>query len=132
MGGSATVSPQWLRRQVGLFGAVALGLGSILGTGVFVSLALATGLAGPSVIVAVALAGLVAILLYYAITNLAALRLPKDARMYPRTLAYGGLAACLFLTVWIDRTTWLAGGGLILLGLLWHYVARRRAQRRAA
>jgi APA family basic amino acid/polyamine antiporter len=49
-----------LRREVGLGGAVLLGLGSILGTGVFVSLAIATGVTGPSVILAVFLAALVA------------------------------------------------------------------------
>jgi len=50
-----------LKRQVGLGGAVLLGLGSILGTGVFVSLGLAAGVAGPAVVPAVAAAGLVAL-----------------------------------------------------------------------
>lgn len=50
-----------LKRDVRLGGAVLLGLGSILGTGVFVSLGLAAGLAGPAVILAVALAGVVAL-----------------------------------------------------------------------
>ena len=44
-----------LRRQIGLFGAVMLGLGSIVGTGVFVGLAQATALAGPWVLVAIVL-----------------------------------------------------------------------------
>lgn len=39
---------QKLKRELGLWGAVGLGLGSILGTGVFVSLALAAGVAGPA------------------------------------------------------------------------------------
>ena len=49
-----------LARVVGLKGAVLLGLGSILGTGVFVSLGLATGIIGSGVVVAVFLAALVA------------------------------------------------------------------------
>ena len=40
-----------------------------------------------------------AVLLYYAITNLAALRLPAADRRYPRALAAIGLAACLGLAV---------------------------------
>jgi basic amino acid/polyamine antiporter, APA family len=49
-----------LRREVGLGGAVLLGLGSILGTGVFVSLAIAAGVTGPSVVLAVLLGAFVA------------------------------------------------------------------------
>jgi len=49
-----------LSRVVGLWGAVWMGLGSILGTGVFVSLGIAAGVVGPGVVWAVALAALVA------------------------------------------------------------------------
>lgn len=49
-----------LARVVGLAGAVWLGLGSILGTGVFVSLGFAAEVAGPAVVLAVVLAALVA------------------------------------------------------------------------
>jgi APA family basic amino acid/polyamine antiporter len=49
-----------LKRVIGVFGAVGLGLGSILGTGVFVSLALVTDVAGIWAPAAVTLAGLLA------------------------------------------------------------------------
>ena len=49
-----------LTREVGLFGAVLMGLGSIVGTGVFVSIGIAAGVTGPSVILAVVLAALLA------------------------------------------------------------------------
>src|SRR5690554_5294371 len=49
-----------LVRVVGLWGAVWMGLGSILGTGVFVSLGIATGVVGSGIVFAVALAALVA------------------------------------------------------------------------
>ena len=49
-----------LRREVGLPGAVLLGLGSMVGTGVFVSVGIAAGVAGPSVIAATLLAALLA------------------------------------------------------------------------
>ena len=65
------------------------------------------------------------VLVYYALTNLAALRLPTEARLYPRSIALAGLAACLFLACWIDRETATAGLGLLVAGLLWHRLARR-------
>lgn len=49
-----------LHRVVGVPGAVLLGLGSILGTGIFVSVGLAADIAGPSVVLAVCLGALVA------------------------------------------------------------------------
>ena len=49
-----------LSREVGLPGAVLLGLGSILGTGVFVSVGIATDIAGPAVVLAIVVAALVA------------------------------------------------------------------------
>lgn len=48
-------SSRRLTRELGLPGAVMMGLGSIVGTGVFVSLGVAAGIAGPAVIIAVAI-----------------------------------------------------------------------------
>lgn len=63
------------------------------------------------------------VLIYYGITNLAALRLPKENRLYPRVFSYAGLAGCLFLCWWVQPIIWLIGLGLIGLGLLWHVMA---------
>ena len=49
------------------------------------------------------------------------LRLPPERRLYPRPIAWAGLAACAFLAFWVEPVYWLAGLGLIALGLLWHY-----------
>jgi APA family basic amino acid/polyamine antiporter len=53
-------SPNRLVRELSLFGAVMMGLGSIVGTGVFVSLGVAAGIAGPAVVIAVAIGAAVA------------------------------------------------------------------------
>lgn len=50
-----------LKRVIGLPGAVMLGLGSIIGSGVFVSLGIGVDIAGPMVLPAIAVAGLVAL-----------------------------------------------------------------------
>jgi APA family basic amino acid/polyamine antiporter len=65
------------------------------------------------------------VLVYYAITNLAALRLPKDKRLYPPAIAWAGLAACLFLAFWVEQEIWLVGLALIAAGLAWHALSRR-------
>jgi len=69
------------------------------------------------------------VLLYYAITNLAALRLPAPHRRYPRWIAALGLCSCLGLAFWVEPAVWLAGLGLIGAGLLWHRVGPPRRWR---
>ena len=49
-----------LKREVGLFGAMMMGLGSIIGTGVFVSIGIAAGVTGPAVVLAILVGALVA------------------------------------------------------------------------
>ena len=70
------------------------------------------------------------VLIYYAITNLAAIFLPAEARLYPRYLAVLGLLACCFVAFWVPREIWLTGLGLIGLGLVWHLALSRLWKRR--
>jgi len=62
------------------------------------------------------------VLIYYALTNLAALQLPPEQRLFPRWVAMAGLAACLFLAFWVPVAIWATGLGLIGLGLVWKAV----------
>jgi APA family basic amino acid/polyamine antiporter len=65
------------------------------------------------------------VLVYYAITNLAAYQLPDDKRRYPRALAALGLLACLFLAFWVEPAIWLVGCLLIAGGLFWRWSIRK-------
>lgn len=65
------------------------------------------------------------VLIYYAITNLAALKLPAEHRRYSRWVPALGLASCLGLAFWVDPTIWLVGLALIAAGLGWKLLARR-------
>ncbi|MCH8524260.1 MAG: APC family permease [Balneolales bacterium] len=65
------------------------------------------------------------VLIYYAITNLSALMLPEDQRLYPRIIPVLGLFGCLFLAGFIEMSIWLPGLACIAVGLIWHAVARR-------
>jgi basic amino acid/polyamine antiporter, APA family len=74
------------------------------------------------------------VLVYYAITNLAALRLNADERLYPRWIAWIGLAACLSLAFAVEWQVWLSGLALLAGGLAWQTVRKnlvKRAQQTA-
>ncbi|MGG6263764.1 APC family permease [Leptolyngbya sp. AN03gr2] len=68
------------------------------------------------------------VLVYYAITNFAALRVPKHDRLYPKWIAWIGLFACLFLAFWVEQQVWMIGLGLIAVGLLWQDLFRKLNQ----
>lgn len=73
------------------------------------------------------------VLVYYALTNLAALRLPREQRLFPRWISWAGLLGCGFLAFWVDRAVWLTGAGLMAGGLAWFGLARwRRAAPKAS
>ncbi len=64
------------------------------------------------------------VLIYYALTNLCALRLSASQRLYPQWVAWAGLVSCLFLAFWVERSIWVTGLGLILVGLIWRAVSQ--------
>lgn len=55
------------------------------------------------------------VLVYYALTNLSALRLAPRDRLYPRWVSGLGLVGCLSLAWWVEPPIWL--GGLAWLGI---------------
>lgn len=70
------------------------------------------------------------VLIYYAITNLSALKLKPEERLFPRLIAWVGLAACLFLAFWVETQIWLLGVALLGVGLIWHLIASRYFQKK--
>ncbi|MFI7076947.1 APC family permease [Micromonospora sp. NPDC049903] len=71
----------------------------------------------------------VTVLVYYAITNAAALTLGRDpARRLPvRALAVAGLVGCVLLVVNLPLTSVLAGLGVLALGAAWYALRPTRA-----
>ena len=65
------------------------------------------------------------VLIYYAITNLAALQLTKEQRLYPAFISWGGLGGCLFLACFLPAHIWVAGLGLLAVGHVWHMIAQK-------
>ncbi|MEO0531312.1 MAG: APC family permease [Planctomycetota bacterium] len=66
------------------------------------------------------------VLIYYAITNLAALQLSEEERLYSRWWSRAGLAACGSLAFAINPTMWLTGCCVLGAGLAWHYLTQSR------
>ncbi|MFM6192913.1 APC family permease [Planktothrix sp.] len=62
------------------------------------------------------------VLIYYFITNLAALKLSPEERLYSPILAYIGLGACLFLAFWIEPQIIFLGIGLMVIGWIWRLI----------
>lgn len=62
------------------------------------------------------------VLIYYAVTNLAALQLKSDERLYGRAWAWGGLLACLALAFAIEWQVWASGLAILVVGVLYHYI----------
>ena len=96
------------------------------------------------IVIALLIAGLVAlgrvevtwsfsaftVLIYYALTNAAALRLPAERRRYPRVIPALGLLSCLGLAFWVEPMIWATGLGVIAAGLIWRSVWRYTVKRR--
>jgi len=65
------------------------------------------------------------VLIYYAVTNLCAIRLKAKERLYPAWISYLGLLSCLSLAFFVEWRVILTGLGLIAFGLVWNAVAAR-------
>ena len=64
------------------------------------------------------------VLLYYGITNLAALRLPPELRRYPRWVPVAGLLGCGLLAFHVPPQMWAAGLGLLALAFAGRWVGK--------
>jgi APA family basic amino acid/polyamine antiporter len=114
---------QTLRREMGLGGAIVTGLGSILGTGAFVAIGVAAGMWGDAVLLAVPLAGAVAVFNGLSSAYLAG-RFPVAGGTYEygyQTLGpwWGFTAGWLFLLAKTASAATAALGVALYLGLNW-------------
>ena len=65
------------------------------------------------------------VLVYYSITNLSALRLTGEQRLYPRFVSAAGLMGCLSLAAFVPLQTIGVGAAFLAAGLLWHFMSPR-------
>lgn len=65
------------------------------------------------------------ILLYYSITNIAAIKQPKTDRMYGRLIPVLGFLGCLAMSISLPLTVILSGIGLLIGGFVTRYVLHK-------
>ena len=73
--------PAHLKREIGLFGATALGIGAIIGSGIFIVTGIVAGIAGPAMIISVLIAGIIALFSALSVAELS-VYLPKEGGTY--------------------------------------------------
>ena len=109
-----------LKREIGLFGATALGIGAIIGSGIFIVTGIVAGVAGPAMVVSVILAGIIAVFSAGSVAELAAY-LPEEGGTYAyarRLLSpFAG-----FIAGWIWVFANVFVGAAVALGFA-HYLA---------
>jgi APA family basic amino acid/polyamine antiporter len=77
----ALPEPAGLKREIGLFGATALGIGAIIGSGIFVVTGIVAGIAGPAMIISVLIAGIIALFSALSVAELSVF-LPEEGGTY--------------------------------------------------
>jgi basic amino acid/polyamine antiporter, APA family len=113
--GSTPPPASSLRRELGLLDAVGIGFGAIVGAGIFVVTGVAAGIAGPAIIVSLAIAGIAA--------TANALSSAQLAAEYPQsgaTYEYGYrllTPAAGFAAGWMFLASKISAAGTVALGL---------------
>jgi APA family basic amino acid/polyamine antiporter len=87
--------------------------------------AIAAAVAATGTLGGVASAASFAILIYYGIANVAALRMPAAAKLYPDAVPIAGAAVCALLAVSLSPRVIAIGAALLAAGLIARAVARR-------
>jgi APA family basic amino acid/polyamine antiporter len=113
-------SPPALKRGIGLFGATALGIGAIIGSGIFIVTGIVAGTAGPAMILSVLVAGAIAVFSAMSVAELGAF-LPEEGGTY----AYAGKLISPFagfLAGWIWIFSNIFVGAAVSLGFAHYFV----------
>jgi len=110
-----------LKRTLNLLDATAVGIGAIIGAGIFVVLGLAIGYAGPAVVISIIIAGIVASFTAFSFAELGS-AIPKEGGAY--TYAYqliSPFAAFVVGCLWLFAQ--IVAGAAISLGFASYFVA---------
>jgi basic amino acid/polyamine antiporter, APA family len=99
------------------------------GRAVLIVGAIAAVVAATGTLRGVASAAAFTILIYYAIANLAALRMPRDLKLYHDAVAAVGLISCIVLALSLTLPVVLTGLGVLATGFLLRAALRATARR---
>jgi basic amino acid/polyamine antiporter, APA family len=103
-----------LKRNLGVWGAASIGIGAIIGTGIFVLLGVAAGLAGPSVIFSFIIAGFVALLTGLSSAELASFITEEGGSYIYTHKAFGKFPG--FVIGWMKSFDYIVGSSAVSIG----------------
>ncbi len=103
-----------LNRNLGLWGVASLGIGATIGTGIYVLLGVAAGLAGPSVIFSFIIAGVIALLTGLSAAELASFITEEGGSYIYTHMAFGKLVG--FIIGWIKSLAYIVGASAVSIG----------------
>lgn len=110
-----------LKRTLNLFDATAIGIGAIIGAGIFVVLGVAVGYAGPAVVISMIIAGIVALFTAISFAELSS-AIPKEGGTY--IFAYEMLNPFIAFVsgcMWLFAQT--VAGSAVCIGLAGYFVS---------
>jgi APA family basic amino acid/polyamine antiporter len=103
-----------LKRTLGLWGAAAVGIGAIIGTGIFVLIGVASGVAGPAVIVSFLIAGFTALLTGLSTAELSSFITEAGGSYIYTTKAFGKFPG--FIIGWMKSFDYIVGASAVSIG----------------
>ena len=103
-----------LTRSLGFWGATGIGIGAIIGTGIFVLIGVATGVAGPAVILSFIIAGFVALLTGLSTAELSSFIHESGGSYIYTAKAFGAFPG--FVVGWMKSFDYIVGASAVSVG----------------
>ncbi len=103
-----------LKRTLGFWGAAGIGIGAIIGTGIFVLIGVASGLAGPAVVFSFIIAGFVALLTGLSTAELSSFIHEAGGSYIYTTKAFGKFPG--FVIGWMKSFDYIVGASAVSIG----------------
>lgn len=103
-----------LQRSLGFWGAAGIGIGAIIGTGIFVLIGVASGIAGPAVILSFVIAGFVALLTGLSTAELSSFIHEAGGSYIYTTKAFGQFPG--FVIGWMKSFDYIVGASAVSVG----------------
>ena len=103
-----------LNRSLGFWGATGIGIGAIIGTGIFVLIGVASGIAGPAVILSFIIAGFVALLTGLSTAELSSFIHESGGSYIYTAKAFGAFPG--FVVGWMKSFDYIVGASAVSVG----------------
>ncbi len=109
-----------LKRSLGFWGATGIGIGAIIGTGIFVLIGVASGLAGPGVVLSFIIAGFVALLTGLSTAELSSFIHEAGGSYIYTTKAFGKFPG--FVVGWMKSFDYIVGASAVSVGFAAYFL----------